>query len=271
MKQDKILLYQRDLSFDVEIFLSDWLRFLEGSLLEGNYNTEFYTFISMNVLNYDTILFPEYFAMPLQTHDFKEIIKLNEFVKEKLIHISKLMPKTIIIAGTLLGVTDNNCYNSTNVLYKGKIIAKYNKRNLFGQEIGKITKGNNSVSFKHPVTDSIYGILICADVFNKEYFSLYNNCDYIAIPTFSPLKKGEKIEEQYKRDREIFVLGAQLADTVILKCCCCDQRLLNNEQSSNDEFLFPIQGRSLIATKDEVLVRAKDIFSKEIIYYPVSQ
>ena len=67
----------------------------------------------------------------------------------------------------------------------------------------------------------------------------------IFSPTFS-LKKEETPEEKFKRDNDLYVRAAGIADSVIVKVC--------GVKSDYKNFL---QARSLIANKDEVIYRVQ--------------
>jgi hypothetical protein len=90
-----------------------------------------------------------------------------------------------------------------------------------------------------------------------------NGAKIIFSPTFSLIKQDEPVEEKYKRDMDIYVRGAGIADSVIVKVC--------GVRSDYKTFL---QARSLIADKNEVLFRVKPeeehtqlIIKREIIIY----
>ncbi len=67
----------------------------------------------------------------------------------------------------------------------------------------------------------------------------------IFIPTFS-LRREESVEDKYRRDEEIFVRGAKLAEALVVKVC--------GVKSDYKDFL---QARSLVASPEGVLYRVK--------------
>ncbi len=110
--------------------------------------------------------------------------------------------------------------------------------------MGKITPGDSLKTFS--AYGFNFGVLICADVFHDESFQFMRdkNAKIIFSPTFSLIKQGESVEEKFKRDKDIYVRGALLSDSVIVKVC--------GVRSEYKDFL---QARSLIADRNEVLFR----------------
>ena len=70
-----------------------------------------------------------------------------------------------------------------------------------------------------------------------------NNARVIFSPTFSLIKE-EPVEEKYKRDMDIYVRGAAIADAPIVKVC-----------GVKSEYKTFLQARSLIAGREKVLYR----------------
>jgi hypothetical protein len=73
-----------------------------------------------------------------------------------------------------------------------------------------------------------------------------HNAKIIFSPTFSLIKENESIEEKHKRDNDIYIRGANIADSTIVKVC-----------GVRSEYKSFLQARSLIANKSEVLYRVK--------------
>ncbi|HQQ52111.1 MAG TPA: nitrilase-related carbon-nitrogen hydrolase, partial [Spirochaetota bacterium] len=134
---------------------------------------------------------------------------------------------------------------TTFVFHNGTMLGFYRKQNLFFAEEGKITPGNSHVIFN--AYGIRFSILICADVFKDENFIALKEkgAQIIFIPTFS-LFRNETVEEKYKRDNDIFVRGAKLADAIIVKVC--------GVKSDYKNFL---QARSLIASPEGILYRVE--------------
>jgi predicted amidohydrolase len=137
-------------------------------------------------------------------------------------------------------------YNTTYVYQDGEELGFYRKKNLFFPEVGTITPGDTFKIFN--AYDFNFGVLICADVFHDESFLFMNEhgAKIIFSPTFSLFKEKESIEEKFKRDNDIYIRGAKIADSTIVKVC-----------GVRSEYKSFLQARSLIANKNEVLYRVK--------------
>jgi predicted amidohydrolase len=161
----------------------------------------------------------------------------------------KLLSKTlnsVIIGGTMPELADGVMYNTTYIYQDGEELGFYRKKNLFFAEVGKITPGDELKIFN--AYGFNFGVLICADVFHDESFMFMNehSAKIIFSPTFSLFKDNESIEEKHKRDNDIYVRGAGIADSTIVKVC-----------GVRSEYKSFLQARSLIANRNEVLYRVK--------------
>ena len=117
------------------------------------------------------------------------------------------------------------------------------KKNLFFAEEDKITPGDSYKVFS--AYGISFGILICADVFHDASFNFMkeNKAAIIFSPTFS-LVKQEPVEEKFKRDVDIYVRGAAISDSIIVKVC-----------GVKSEYIPFLQARSLIADNEKVIFR----------------
>ena len=190
------------------------------------------------------ICFPEYFFINKKFEQHKQTIHNFKRELKRVETISRYL-KTVIIGGTMLEPEEEKIYNTSYIFNRGKLIGSYRKQNLFNREQGKITPGNELKIFT--AYGIRFGIIICADVFIHEYFVKMKGmgAKLIFIPTFSP-KKDETTEEKYKRDNDIFVKGARIADAVIVKVC-----------GVRSEFKENLQARSLIADKNGIIYRVR--------------
>jgi hypothetical protein len=190
------------------------------------------------------VCFPEYFFVDqaLGNHgqtpenQIKQINRIRDLSSEI---------GTVVIGGTMPEVIDGKMYNTTFVFQEGKELGFYRKIHLFFAEVGKITPGDTYKTFSaYGIT---FGVLICADIFHDESFTFMRDhgAKIIFTPTFS-LKKKETPEDKFKRDNDIYVRGARLADAVIVKVC--------GVPSAYKPFL---QARSLIADKNRVIYRVQ--------------
>jgi len=191
------------------------------------------------------ICFPEYFFVNQRLGNHGQSIH-NQNLQIKRIRLLSKKLNTVVIGGTMPELADGVMYNTTYIYQNGTEVGSYRKKNLFFAEVGKITPGNELKIFS--AYDFNFGVLICADVFHDESFLFMkeHGARIIFSPTFSLIKKDEPIEEKFKRDNDIYVRGAGIADSIIVKVC--------GVRSDYKTFL---QARSLIADKNEVLYRVK--------------
>ncbi len=191
------------------------------------------------------ICFPEYFFVNQRLGNHGQSIH-NQNMQIKRIRLLSRELNTVVIGGTMPELADGVMYNTTYVYNNGFELGSYRKKNLFFAEVGKITPGDELKVFN--AYGFNFGVLICADVFHDESFQFMKEHDakIIFSPTFSLIKQDEPVEEKFKRDKEIYVRGAGIADAVIVKVC--------GVRSDYKTFL---QARSLMANKNEVLYRVK--------------
>jgi len=190
------------------------------------------------------ICFPEYFFVNRSLGNHSQTPHNMRRQHTRLSIMSRELD-TVVIGGTMPELADGLLYNTTYVYDRGKQLGYYRKRTLFFAEEGVITPGDEFKVFE--AYGIRFGVLICADVFKDESFLTMKEmgAQVIFIPTFS-LKREEAPEEKFKRDTDIFVRGAQLADAVLVKVC--------GVKSPYKDFL---QARSLVATKDGVQYRVQ--------------
>jgi len=222
-----------------------------------NENEIEYKFILEHFQKANTFIFSEYFSFHNQLKDYKDFIIESNFALKWLTKLSKEKEatNTFIIGGSIIRQINNRFFNSTPILYNGKLLGFYDKQELFGKEIGILTKGSDILEEVHPQTKKKWGILICADVYIKNVFDDYSEVDYIAIPTSSPFRKDDTVEEQEKRDKQIFIQGARRSNSILFKCCSVGQVGQDSESSKAPR----LQGRSLIVNSDEVLLNTPHV------------
>jgi len=191
------------------------------------------------------VCFPEYFFVNQRLGNHGQSMHNQKLQIKRIKLLSKTL-SSVIIGGTMPELADGVMYNTTYVYQNGEKLGFYRKKNLFFAEIGKITPGDKFRVFS--AYGFNFGVLICADVFHDESFTFMNeqNAKMIFSPTFSLFKKNESIEEKYKRDNDIYIRGANIADSIIVKVC-----------GVSSEYKPFLQARSLIANKNEVLYRVK--------------
>lgn len=191
------------------------------------------------------VCFPEYFFVNQRLGNHGQSMH-NQSLQIKRIKLLSKELNTVVIGGTMPELADGVMYNTTYIYQNGIELGSYRKKNLFFAEIGKITPGDELKIFN--AYGFNFGVLICADVFHDESF-LYmkeHSAKVIFSPTFSLIKQDEPVEEKYKRDKDIYVRGAGVSDSIIVKVC-----------GVRSEYKTFLQARSLIADKNEVLYRVK--------------
>jgi len=190
------------------------------------------------------ICFPEYFFVNTRLGNHGQTRHNQELQIKRIRTLSRGLD-TVVIGGTMPEVEGDKMYNTSYVFSSGELLGKYRKKNLFAPEVGKITPGKEYRTFT--ASGITFGVLICADVFHDESFIFMkeNGASIIFSPTFS-LIKDEGVEEKHRRDREIYVRGAGLADSVIVKVC-----------GVRSEYKTFLQARSLIADSRDVLYRVR--------------
>ena len=202
----------------------------------------------------DTVIFPELFAFHKELHTLADFISESRLAIQWLIKLSDLFPHCLIVGGTVYLKEYNSIFNCTPVMHKGKIAAKYYKRNLYGFEPEFLSAGSKPVEIKFSNVN--WGFMICADVLKPDYFLDYSTRANIAIPTASP-KKSETIKEQLSRDQEIFGKASQEKSLQLFKCCCIGSLFPKLPDGTITELEY--QGRSLIADNGEIIARSPSI------------
>ena len=191
------------------------------------------------------VCFPEYFFVNQRLGNHGQSMHNQKRQIERIKLLSKSL-NSVVIGGTMPELADGVMYNTTYVYQNGEELGFYRKKNLFFAEVGKITPGDKLKIFN--AYGFNFGVLICADVFHDESFMFMNEhgAKIIFSPTFSLYKDNETVEEKYKRDNDIYVRGAGIADSIIVKVC-----------GVRSEYKSFLQARSLIANRSEVLYRVK--------------
>lgn len=189
------------------------------------------------------VCFPEYFFVNRRLGNHGQTLHNQQAQIKRIKYLSKALD-CVVIGGTMPELADGVMYNTTFIFRSGEELGSYRKKNLFFAEVGKITPGTELKVFN--AYNINFGVLICADVFHDESFLFMkeHNASIIFSPTFSLIKQDEPVEEKYKRDNDIYVRGAAMADSVIVKVC-----------GVRDDYKNFLQARSLIADADGVVYR----------------
>lgn len=190
----------------------------------------------------DFVCLPEYFLIPKGSVNHTEFaLKYDQNVRY-LARLSKDL-NTTLIGGSIPVKTNGSMYNASFVFRKGYRIGSYRKVH---PTVGEMEKGiSPGKSFSSWKIDGVrIGVLICADVLHPECFEEMErqSVDILFVPTTSPFKPDEPPQVKDKRDKSIFVKGAQTARSYVVKTCATGML-----------FGKRLQGRSLIASPEGLL------------------
>ena len=194
----------------------------------------------------DFVCLPEHYPLPKEVKDIRQAAELFEERKSYLQGLSAEL-STTLVGGTLTERVPEGFYNTCYVFDRGKQIGWYRK--VYPTEREQQAGVLQGTEFKVFELNGLrVGVLICADVLFERSFQELSplRCDIVFIPTASPYRVSESISEKFARDQSIFVEGARKLRSPIIKTC-----------GIGTTFGHRIQGRSLIATPEEVLMRAE--------------
>jgi predicted amidohydrolase len=194
----------------------------------------------------DFVCLPEHYPLAKSVANLKEAAALYSERKHYLMELSSRM-NSVLIGGSLTEKTKEGYYNTCYVFESGKEVGSYRKVHptIREKEAG-VLEGSEFKVFE--IGNLRAGVLICADVLNSKSFDEMTSmkCQITFVPTASPYRPKESIEEKYERDRSIFLEGARHMKCPIVKTC-----------GVGTTFGHPIQGRSLIATPDKIIARVQ--------------
>lgn len=195
-------------------------------------------------LHPDFLCLPEHFFVTPSVQSFREVALSWE------VHLSTLREISValscsLIGGTLIQALGERLHNVSYLLDKGEVIGRVMKLSPTSREQeGGISPGTEIPLFE--VRGIKVGILICADVLSPENFAELGRrgSQLIFVPTVSPFRPGETVEEKFSRDEEIFVQGARKSNSYVVKACAV-----------GSIFGRKVQGRSLVASPQGILLR----------------
>ena len=194
----------------------------------------------------DFVCLPEHYPLWRNVENLQQAAEIFDQRKEYLCDLSRSL-ETVIVGGTVTEKTDCGFYNTCYIFDRGREIGFYRKVNPTEGEMARgVLKGAEFKMFE--VRDLRVGVLICADVLMPRSFDQLASlqCQVVFVPTASPLRACESVEEKHERDRTIFLQGSKKLGCAIVKAC-----------GVGSVFGHPLQGRSLIATPQEILARAR--------------
>ena len=194
----------------------------------------------------DFISLPEHYPLPKEVQDIHQAASLFSKRKQYLQSLSVEL-STVLVGGTLTELTYEGFYNTCYVFDCGQEVGFYRKvyPTQREREAG-VLRGSEFKMFE--IRGTRVGVLICADVLFEESFHELSalRCEIAFVPTASPYRADESVEEKFGRDQSIFVEGSRKLDCPVIKTC-----------GVGTTFGHPIQGRSLIATPKGILTRAE--------------
>lgn len=192
----------------------------------------------------DFVLFPEYYNTDPDRPDIAHNAAKSG---EHLLYCQTLSDRfnAVVIAGSGIAIDSGRFHNTSSVFAGGQIVGKYRKISPTANEVRKGISAGTELCLIEAAGVRI-SILICADVLHRENFvrMAAMKPDIVFIPATSPWRKNETIKEKFARDNSIFVSGAQIMGSYVVKGCAVGS--LWGRQ---------LQGRSLIAAPWGVLNR----------------
>jgi omega-amidase len=160
------------------------------------------------------ICLPEYFSMPSNIEDTKNIEEIVKTTHDRTVQLLKQVSGEVnayIVGGTLFEKFRGKYYNTCLFLRNGKILGKYRKMHLtsWEKEAG-LNVGKTYCTFETEYCKA--GILICADVFYpntvRRLASL--GAEVIFLPVSAskthPYVKGHPLTVKRALDNKVFIL-----------------------------------------------------------------
>ena len=165
----------------------------------------------------DFVCLPEYYFVP---PDCRAAEEAAQRAKENLSTIEKLSIDldTTIIGGSMVMQGEQGFTNTCAVFSRGRLVGLHHKINLHGNEPRRgMVPGREVNVFE--IGGVRVGVLLCADVFETRLVKALEqqNVDVIFVPVTSPHRPEDTLFEKQLRDSTIFVRGAQLAKSYVIK------------------------------------------------------
>lgn len=210
----------------------------------------------------DLVVLPEYYWVRPDDGDVRDTARHAAEDLEALAALSARLA-AVLVGGTIVeSGTDGRLYNTAPVFHAGREIGRYRKRRLMpGEAAAGLATGRDTPVFE--VAGLRVGVLICADVFDDRFYGALAELrpDVIAIPTNSPLRPLDPLEDKLARDEAYFAAGARVTGAVVVKAC-----------TVGGIYGRPAQGRSLVAGPDGIAARippeAEDREAHLIVEFP---
>ncbi len=192
----------------------------------------------------DFVCLPEYSLVDGSITDYSRAALQR---REWLSYLGRLSDElhTVLIGGTVVEAVGDRLFNVAYVFDRGQVLGSYRKRHPVEREAARgIAPGSENLVLD---CDGVrVGVMICGDVFFPERFDELadEGADVIFIPTTSPYRPADTLQEKHERDERYFVAGASTAGAYVIKVC-----------GVGTIFSHPLQGRSLVAAPWGVMER----------------
>jgi predicted amidohydrolase len=161
------------------------------------------------------IALPEYFSVPDPMEKFTSAEKISKKTYREtlkfLSDISKEIPESYIVGGTVLEEDQGRFFNTSTLWKNGVLIGKYRKKNLIAIEIkAGVNTGNEPAVF---ATDFCkVGLLVCADMFDSAMIAqtVSLGAEIVFLPVAAsgthPSVKGHPLTEKIASENGVFVI-----------------------------------------------------------------
>jgi NAD+ synthase (glutamine-hydrolysing) len=193
----------------------------------------------------DLAVLPEYYWVRPDDGDVRDTARHAAEDLEALAALSARL-SAVLVGGTIVeSRSDGRLYNTAPVFHAGREIGRYRKRRLMpGEAAAGLGTGDDTPVFE--AAGLRVGVLICADVFDDRSYAALAELrpDVIAVPTNSPLRPLDPLEDKLARDEAYFAAGARVTGAIVVKAC-----------TIGGIYGRPAQGRSLVAGPEGVAAR----------------
>jgi predicted amidohydrolase len=161
------------------------------------------------------IALPEYFSVPGSMEKFTSAEKISKKTYGEtlkfLSEISREIPESYIVGGTVLEEDKGRLFNTSTLWKNGVLIGKYRKKNLISIEIkAGVRTGNEPAVF---ATDFCkVGLLVCADMFDAALIAqtVSLGAEIVFLPVAAlgthPGVKGHPLTEKIASENGVFVI-----------------------------------------------------------------
>jgi predicted amidohydrolase len=161
------------------------------------------------------IALPEYFSVPGCMENFTSAEKICKKTYKETIkllsEVSKDIPNSYIVGGTVLEEDQGEFFNISTLWKNGLLIGKYKKKNpIAGETKAGVARGSEPAVFATEFCK--VGLLVCADMFDpvliKQTASLGAEVVFLPVAAMGthPSVKGHPLTEKVASENGIFVI-----------------------------------------------------------------